>query len=199
MSRLLSWFTVFTGLVVGGIGFADEPAGIPFRDLTNRVPGFEVKLWTDRANPVYAVGEKLRIQAKSNRDCFLYVFHISPTGKCRFLGLNEKSIDFRATANQLVKIPGDKLEIVAVPPVGAEVVLVIATTKPIGAEAAGDDRKLRAMLQELGDDLKVRHVAALKDFVLQIREEQPNAWVGSYLVLTTVEAAASTATPSSMK
>lgn len=188
MNSLLKWVTLFSGLFFCGGTFAEDDPGIPFRELINEVPGFEIKVWTDRTNPIYAVGERLRIQAKSNKDCFLYVFHIGASGKCGFIFPNAKHPDCRVTANQVVTIPGrdSKVELVAAPPVGAEVVLVIATTKPIGVETAVDERKLSATLQRLSEDLKTRNFAAIKDFVARVRDEVPNGWVGTYVVLKTV-------------
>jgi hypothetical protein len=118
----------------------------------------------DRADATYAVGESLRLAVKSNEDAYVTVFDIGPTGNVTQLFPNRAQKDSRIKAGELKEIPSKssntKIEISG--PVGAELIKVIATSKPLTVvpeghfrTATGDFRDLDGGVDTLDRDLVV--------------------------------------------
>jgi len=87
----------------------------------------------DRADATYATGEAVRLAVKANEDAYVSVFNIGASGRVTQLFPNAAQTDNRIRANETIEIPSlaSGAQIKVTGPVGAELVKVIATSKPV--------------------------------------------------------------------
>ena len=126
--------------------------------------GLNVVAWVDQDDNTYAVGEKVRLFVKSNKDAYLTVLNVGPSGNTTLLYPNAYQEDTRIGANQTVEIPaadsGASIR-VSGPSVGRELIKVIASTDPQplfeagDMTAAGPFAMLGASAQSVAKDLQV--------------------------------------------
>ena len=64
-----------------------------------------VVAWVDHADNTYAVGEAVRLFVRSNKDAYLTVLNVGPSGNTTMLFPNAAQRDARVGANQVVEIP----------------------------------------------------------------------------------------------
>ena len=91
-----------------------------------------VVAWVDHADNRYAIGEAVRIFVRTNKDAYLTVLNVGPSGNTTLLFPNAFQRDSRVAANRVVQIPGEGsgASIRVSGPVGRELVKVIASTSP---------------------------------------------------------------------
>ncbi len=97
-------------------------------------PGsLRVSIGTDRADATYAIGETARLFVTANEDAYVTVFGIGPTGGVHQLFPNAYQTDNHVSAHQTVEIAGGASggRIAVFGPAGAELVEVIASSKPL--------------------------------------------------------------------
>ncbi|MFL9827703.1 DUF4384 domain-containing protein [Rhodoplanes sp. SY1] len=87
----------------------------------------------DRPDATYALGESVRLAVKTSDDAYLTVFSIGASGKVTQLFPNATQPSNRVKAGETVEIPpgGSGTRIKVTGPVGAELIKVIATSKPV--------------------------------------------------------------------
>ena len=92
-----------------------------------------VVAWVDHADNTYAVGEAVRLYVRSNKDAYLTVLNVGPSGNTTMLFPNAAQRDARVGANRTVEIPaqGSGASIRVGGPVGRELIKVIASTSPV--------------------------------------------------------------------
>ena len=64
-----------------------------------------VVAWVDHADNTYAVGEAVRLFVRSNKDAYVTVLNVGPSGNTTMLFPNAAQRDARVRANQVVEIP----------------------------------------------------------------------------------------------
>ncbi len=102
-------------------------AGIPH-------PGsLQVTVTADRPDATYAIGETVRLTITSNEEAYVTVLDVGPTGQVTQLFPNQYQTDNHVFANRPVEIAGGATgaRITATGPAGAELVKVIASSKPV--------------------------------------------------------------------
>lgn len=117
----------------------------------------------DRADATYAVGEAVRIGVKTSEDAYVTVLNIGASGKVTRLFPNAYQTDNRIKAGETIEIPGPQsgTRITVGGPVGAELIKVIATSKPIAIipeaqlQGSGMFRSLDGDVEALNRDLEV--------------------------------------------
>ena len=141
-----------------------------------------VVAWVDHADNTYAIGEAVRLFVKSNKNAYLTVMNVGPSGNSTLLFPNALQTNSRVAANQIVEIPppGTGASIRVSGPVGRELIKVIATTssapivKPQGISGSGPFAPLESG-RSLARDLQVTMTA------------QPNyEWDDYNKVITTI-------------
>jgi len=102
-------------------------AGIP------RPGSLQVSLSADRADATYAIGDTVRLMLTANEDAFVTVLDVGPTGQVTQLFPNQYQTDNHVFANRPVEIGGGNsgAKVMVAGPVGAELVKVIASSKPV--------------------------------------------------------------------
>ena len=92
-----------------------------------------VVAWVDHADNTYAVGEAVRLYVRSNKDAYVTVLNVGPSGNTTMLFPNAAQRDSRVGAHQVVEIPGPGTgaSIRVGGPVGRELIKVIASTSPV--------------------------------------------------------------------
>ena len=91
-----------------------------------------VVAWVDHADNTYAIGEAVRLFVQTNKDAYLTVLNVGPSGNTTLLFPNAVQKNTRVSANRIVEIParnsGTSIRVGG--PVGRELIKVIASTSP---------------------------------------------------------------------
>lgn len=103
------------------------------------VQQLSVVAWVDHADNTYAIGESVRLFVKTNKDAYLTVLNVGPTGNTTMLFPNAFQRDARVRAGLTVEIPapGSGAQFRVSGPVGRELIKVIASTNPSPLFAPG--------------------------------------------------------------
>jgi len=131
---------------------------------TPRPGSLQVLVSADRPDATYAVGETVRLTLTSNEDAYVTVFDIGPTGQVTQLFPNQYQTNNRVLANRSIEIAGGATgaRITAAGPAGAELIKVIASSKPVTVvsetqltEARGIFRSVEGGVPTVVNDLQV--------------------------------------------
>ena len=135
---------VLTALLAAGAGAAaaQEPEA---RQLTVQQVGIltaappeptqanplTVTAWVDHADSTYALGEQVQLFVQTNKDAYVTVLNVDPTGGTTVLFPNQFQPDNRVPANTVTQVPdpASGTAFTVSGPVGAELVKVIASTE----------------------------------------------------------------------
>lgn len=100
--------------------------------IKNPHPGFKVKLWTNKKDATYKVGENVVFYFKTNKDCRLTLFNVGTSGKVHILFPNKYQKDNLVKAGKVYRIPAKnaKWEFKAQGPAGVDLVKAIAVATP---------------------------------------------------------------------
>lgn len=97
-------------------------------------PGsLHVSLSADRPDATYAVGESVKLTLTANEEAYVTVFDVGPTGRVTQIFPNQYQTDDHIHANRPIRIAGGNSgsKVTAVGPVGAELIKVVASNKPM--------------------------------------------------------------------
>ena len=108
-----------------------KPASTPHRPG----PGdkkLKVTAWVDKPDNTYASGESVGLFVRSNKEAYVTVINVGPSGDTTVLFPNGRRTDNRARAGQDMRVLGgdDGPDIKVGPPFGVELIKVIASTQP---------------------------------------------------------------------
>ena len=148
------------------------------------VPGaLSVVAWVDHADNTYAVGEKVRLFVKTNKDAYLTVLNVGASGRTTILFPNAYQTDTRVPGNRIVEIPapssGASLEVSG--PTGRELIKVIASTSPTPLLAASETRAAGPFTAVEADS---RSVA--RDLQVTMDTQHAQEWDDYNKVITTI-------------
>lgn len=104
--------------------------------------GLRVKLWADRPDYTYAVGENVQLFVESNQDAYVTLLSTDPAGNTTVLFPNShQSSNFvRAARAVAVPDPAAPIKVVVRSPVGIELLKVLASSTPFSVQEALDLR-----------------------------------------------------------
>lgn len=110
-----------------GIAGVAAPAAAP-----SAVDPLRVTAWVDHQDNTYAVGETVQLYVQTNKDAYVTVLNVGPTGATTVLFPNQFQADNRVAANTVLRVPdpASGTQIAVGGPVGAELIKVIASTRP---------------------------------------------------------------------
>ncbi len=106
------------------LGVQSQPA--------TQVNPLRVTAWVDHQDNTYAFGEQVQLFVQTNKDAYVTVLNVDPTGATTVLFPNQFQSNNRVPANTVVQIP-DRASGTAITvsgPVGAELIKVVASTEP---------------------------------------------------------------------
>ena len=95
---------------------------------------FKIKVWADKGEgSVYKKDESVQFHFRSNKDCYIYLYHMDASGSVKLLFPNSFNKDNRVKANQINSIPDDTMnfDLQITEPLGAEMVKAFASLQPI--------------------------------------------------------------------
>ena len=95
---------------------------------------FKLDLWIDKGNGgVYREGDKLYVNLKADRDCYVKLVYLTASGQKIVIFPNEFDKNTKIRGNRLYQIPNETagFDFVIEPPFGAEMLIVFASTKPL--------------------------------------------------------------------
>lgn len=99
---------------------------------TTQLNPLRVTAWVDHQDNTYAFGEQVQLFVQTNKDAYVTVLNVDPTGTTTVLFPNRFQSDNFVPANTVVRVP-DRVSGTAITvsgPVGAELIKVIASTNP---------------------------------------------------------------------
>ena len=145
-----------TAIYDAGLGSLAETA-------TQGDDALRVVAWVDRPDYAYAVGEPVRIYVETNKDAYVTVLNVDPTGQTTQLFPNPYQPDNFVRAHQAMEVPDrtSRSQIVVTGTVGDELLKVVASTSPVSLfEAqqlsdAGPFRVVRTPAQKTARSLSV--------------------------------------------
>jgi TolB-like protein len=141
----------------------------------------KVELWTDK--PAYAIGEKMTVNVRVNRDCYLTVIDVGAGNKATVLFPNLYAQNNAVKAGAAFKIPdpsaGFEFEVVA--PAGLELIRAIASKEPsVDLSEAMQKPTADAPFGDVKEDLPV----LTRDIHVKAKKAKPGEWSESVLKLT---------------
>ena len=91
-----------------------------------------VTAWVDHLDNTYAFGERVQLFVQTNKDAYVTVLNVDPTGTTTVLFPNQYQSDNRVRANTVTRMPdpASGTAITVSGPGGAELIKVIASTRP---------------------------------------------------------------------
>jgi Domain of unknown function (DUF4384) len=140
------------------------PEQTQFYQMGQSKPGsLTILTLLDRADATYGAGENVRLTVKSNEDAYITVLNIGASGRVTQLFPNAIHSDNRIRAGEAMEIPSPTsgLQIKVTGPLGAELVKIIATSKPVRVipeaqlTGTGVFRTLDGGFEALNRDLEV--------------------------------------------
>jgi hypothetical protein len=143
MSKLVTALT-FSAVVLASQPLAAQDADI-LRELSvqqgqayqaggNTANAMRLEASFDRANGVYAAGERVQINVRASEDAYITIINVGPSGKAVQLFPNDSQPQNLVRANTALQVPASSssAQIVVGPPFGAELLKVVATSAPAG-------------------------------------------------------------------
>lgn len=154
-----------------------------------------VVAWVDHADDTYAIGEKVRLFVKANKDAYLTVLNVGASGRTTVLFPNAHQSETRVRANQVVEIPSreSKANISVSGPTGQELIKVIASTKPTPLFAAAKKAGRAGAGPFATLDADARSMA--RDLQVTMDKETDQEWDDFNKVITTVASRPAAAAP----
>src|SRR5271154_6706868 len=86
--------------------------------------------WFDRTNATYALGEAVQLFVRTNQDAYVTALSIGPTGNVTQIFPNAFHTNNLVQAHHPIAIPGHGAHAVVTGALGAEVIKIIATSRP---------------------------------------------------------------------
>ena len=131
--------------------------------VSPRSNSLKVTIASDRPDPTYAAGEAVRLTLSSNEEAYVTILDVGPNGQVTQLFPNQFQPDNHVFADRPVEIGGGNVgaRITVSPPFGAELIKVIASSKPMSVIAdaelqpRGPFRSLNGGVPTLMRDLEV--------------------------------------------
>ena len=151
----------------------------------------DVVAWVDHATNTYAQGEQVRVFVQTNKDAYVTVLNVGPDGSTTVLFPNRYQADNRVRANTVTEVPdpASGARIAVSGTTGAELIKVVATTRPAPLFAgtqlaqAGLFQTIRQRAQETARNLAVVMAEAetdewdVYDKVIRTEPQRPAAAV----------------------
>src|ERR1700688_1691398 len=105
---------------------ATAPQGSP-----SQTGALTAEAWFDRANATYALGEAVKLFVRTNEDAYVTALSIGPTGNVTQIFPNPFHPNNLVQAHHPIAIPGHGAHAVVTGALGAEVIKIITTSRPI--------------------------------------------------------------------
>ncbi|MFC2079602.1 DUF4384 domain-containing protein, partial [Candidatus Bipolaricaulota bacterium] len=126
--------TLFLALLLVGCAFAVAspvvaqtfPLGLLPASPDSSEP-LDAYVWTMESR--FEVGDPVEIHLAVSREAFVYLFDLQPDGLVRMLFPNAYSLNNYLSTSTI--IPDGNYELIALPPIGIEELLVFASTHPL--------------------------------------------------------------------
>ena len=99
---------------------------------STQVNPLRVTAWVDHQDNTYAFGEQVQLFVQTNKDAYVTVLNVDPTGTTTILFPNRYQASNWVPANTVVRVPdpASGTAITVSGPVGAELIKVVASTDP---------------------------------------------------------------------
>jgi hypothetical protein len=128
--------------------------------------------WFDHTNATYALGEAVKLFVRTNEDAYVTALSIGPTGNVTQIFPNPFHPNNLVQAHQPIAIPGHGAHAVVTGALGAEVIKIITTSRPIlvipedQLGATGPFRSVLGGVDAIARDLKTVAAQPEQDMVV---------------------------------
>lgn len=145
---------------------------------------FEVKLWVDRENATYKVGDEVKFFFKTNKDCYLTLLDVGTSGDVKIIFPNKYQKDNLVKAGITYTVPpeGARWIYKADKPAGKEIVKAIATLKEIPLYTADDVKPTEPF-----EEFKKSEQEVAKDITLALKPVNTKKWAEAEKIIEIVE------------
>ena len=135
----------------------------------------EVLAWVDRPDLTYARGERVRLFVETNKDAYVTVLNVDPAGETTVLFPNRYESDNRIRGARAVEVPtpDSGAQVVVGGTVGAELLKIIASTKPVDLFEAEQLAEVGAFQQVRSEPQRVA-----RSLVVAMNRAQPGVGSG---------------------
>lgn len=144
---------------------------------------FKVKVWPNKGEgAIYKENEIVQFLFRTNKDCYVYLYHMDSVGQVRLLFPNRYQASNRVNANKTYTIPDETMnfEFQISPPFGSEIVKAVASLQPIKDVEISVGGEVFRGVGRIGDKRIRALVRAIDIIPKQSRSE-------STTVITTIE------------
>jgi hypothetical protein len=151
----------------------------------NSDAGWDLNAELNNLEGRYKIGEKLDLRFCSpSKDCYVHIFNIAPDGKTTLIWPNDYCPDNKVTKATAIQFPtpGSNLTFRARAPIGKELLVLLATERPLNLRERDQTTKLAEFL----DAAKAKSQAAVSSLrSFMVEREKPFGWAGKVIEITT--------------
>ena len=161
---------------------------------TGTADALQVVAWLDRPDYTYAVGESVRLFLETNRDAYVTVLNVDPSGETTRLFPNRYQSDSFVQANRATEVgdPRSGFRIVVGGTVGIELLKVIASTQPISmfealqSSDAGPFQVLREKPESIARSLSIVMNETSSSSSQAVPHSDATEWAVCHQAITTI-------------
>lgn len=150
----------------------------------NSEAGWGLNAELNHCDGMYKIGDKLELRFSSpTKDAHVHLFSIGPDGKICLIWPNDYHPENKVKQGETVQFPtpGSNLAFRVQAPVGKELLVLLATERPLNLRDAEESRKLAEFL-ELAKTRQAP-LAQLRSFIVE--QEKTFGWAGKAIEITT--------------
>lgn len=151
----------------------------------NSEAGWDLNVELNHPDGLYKVGDKLELRFSSpSKPAHVNLFNIGPDGKVCLIWPNEYHTENKVNQAETVQFPtpGSKVTLRARAPVGKELLVLLATERPLNLRDPDEARKLAEFLENVKSRDK-SPLTQLRSFVAE--QEKTYGWSGKAIEITT--------------
>lgn len=160
--------------------------------ISNSAADWQLKVQLNHADGIYSIGDRMKIDVYSPRECFVHIVNITPQGAVNVLWPMDDKTSNKVVSGHTVTFPdqGNHPNYVfeATAPVGKELVVCFATRTPLNLKSDEGARVFKDFLNEV-TEVTTHPLIQLKSFVTRVEPEK-SGWTAIAFELITAERAA---------
>jgi hypothetical protein len=150
---------------------------------------WKLDMQINHPNGVYKVGEDLEITVEVPRDCYVHIININPNGEFSVLWPLKEGESSFVKEKQKISLPATdhqpKIQFQATQPVGKELIVCFATTRPLNLKQEKDKKMFLDFLVGVEKVLPTT-ITKIKSFVTMVQQDDAG-WTANAVEVTTVD------------
>jgi hypothetical protein len=169
---------------------ATEPnTTAPHHIIENPKSDWTLNVELNHADGVYKVGEELSLSVVAPRECYMHIMNINPRGELRVLWPLDEKFSSKVKPNEKVSFPSPEwkpsVSFKTTAPVGKEMIICFATTRPLNLHQEQDRKLLKEFLDGTEQKMGAK-ITAVRAFITTVQQEEAG-WTAKAIEVTTRE------------